>query len=202
MLGLIATRSIDTPVEGIKPLVENAEQRIRNGLAAYKWLREGRRRRQPLRVPAALEKLDARPRLCASSEAHPARYRKRDGHADSRSGACRRFLTYRFCFGRSASWWRSASISSLCLAPPSISPAGDAAESHGFCGSPCSACRCPGSRPNLAGSSRNMDASPGSSTACCRHSSACRTFRRRMCCCSLLGFVAVLHCARARSISF
>lgn len=38
VLGLIATRSIDTPVEGIKPLVENADQRIRNGLAAYKWL--------------------------------------------------------------------------------------------------------------------------------------------------------------------
>jgi cytochrome d ubiquinol oxidase subunit I len=35
MLGLIATRSIDTPVEGIKPLVAIAEQRIRNGLPAY-----------------------------------------------------------------------------------------------------------------------------------------------------------------------
>ena len=42
VLGLIATRSIDTPVEGIKPLVANAEQRIRNGLPAYAWLeREG-----------------------------------------------------------------------------------------------------------------------------------------------------------------
>jgi cytochrome d ubiquinol oxidase subunit I len=40
LLGLIATRSIDKPVEGIKPLVEQAEQRIRNGLPAYKWLAE------------------------------------------------------------------------------------------------------------------------------------------------------------------
>jgi len=38
LLGLIATRSIDTPVAGIKPLVENAETRIRNGLPAYEWI--------------------------------------------------------------------------------------------------------------------------------------------------------------------
>ncbi|PWB82335.1 MAG: cytochrome d terminal oxidase subunit 1 [Methylocystaceae bacterium] len=37
-LGLIATRSIDKPVEGIKPLVAHAERRIRNGLHAYEWL--------------------------------------------------------------------------------------------------------------------------------------------------------------------
>jgi cytochrome d ubiquinol oxidase subunit I len=42
LLGLIATRSIDTPVEGIKPLVAITEQRIHNGLPAYAWLeREG-----------------------------------------------------------------------------------------------------------------------------------------------------------------
>jgi cytochrome bd ubiquinol oxidase subunit I len=38
ILGLIATRAIDTPVEGIKPLVAMAEGRIRNGLPAYVWL--------------------------------------------------------------------------------------------------------------------------------------------------------------------
>lgn len=38
LLGLIATRSIDQPVPGIKPLVANAEGRIRDGLAAYKAL--------------------------------------------------------------------------------------------------------------------------------------------------------------------
>lgn len=38
VLGLIATRSLDKPVEGIKPLVARNEERIRNGLPAYKWI--------------------------------------------------------------------------------------------------------------------------------------------------------------------
>ncbi|HUC61893.1 MAG TPA: cytochrome ubiquinol oxidase subunit I [Alphaproteobacteria bacterium] len=37
-LGLIATRSIDTPVEGIKDLVADAERRIKSGLVAYQAL--------------------------------------------------------------------------------------------------------------------------------------------------------------------
>jgi len=38
VLGLIATRSFDTPVEGIKSLVEKSKTRIRSGLPAYEWL--------------------------------------------------------------------------------------------------------------------------------------------------------------------
>ncbi|HEX6549051.1 MAG TPA: cytochrome ubiquinol oxidase subunit I [Gammaproteobacteria bacterium] len=38
MLGLIATRSLDTPVEGIDDLVLHAELRIRDGIEAYKAL--------------------------------------------------------------------------------------------------------------------------------------------------------------------
>ena len=54
LLGLIATRSIDTPVDGIKPLVANAEQRIRNGIDGYKWLaKEGAG--PTAEVPVALE---------------------------------------------------------------------------------------------------------------------------------------------------
>ncbi len=54
VLGLIATRSIDGTVEGIKPLVADAERRIRNGLPAYSWLeREGGG--PTAEVPAALE---------------------------------------------------------------------------------------------------------------------------------------------------
>ncbi len=54
MLGLIATRSIDTPVEGIKPLVAKAEERIHNGLPAYLWLeKEGGS--PTAEVPADLE---------------------------------------------------------------------------------------------------------------------------------------------------
>ena len=38
LLGLIATRSLDKPVEGVKALVERSETRIRNGMAGYQWL--------------------------------------------------------------------------------------------------------------------------------------------------------------------
>ncbi len=38
LMGLIATRSLDTPVAGIKQLVGEADQRIRNGLIAYREL--------------------------------------------------------------------------------------------------------------------------------------------------------------------
>jgi len=38
LLGLIATRSVDMPVEGIKPLVAIAEKRIRDGLPGYRWI--------------------------------------------------------------------------------------------------------------------------------------------------------------------
>jgi cytochrome d ubiquinol oxidase subunit I len=40
VLGVIATRSLDKEVEGIKPLVERNEERIRNGLPGYKWIAE------------------------------------------------------------------------------------------------------------------------------------------------------------------
>jgi cytochrome d ubiquinol oxidase subunit I len=40
VLGLIATRSLDGTVEGIHPLVRETEERIRNGLPAYKWLQK------------------------------------------------------------------------------------------------------------------------------------------------------------------
>jgi cytochrome d ubiquinol oxidase subunit I len=40
VLGLIATRSLDRQVEGIKPLVALAEKRIRNGMAGYRWIAE------------------------------------------------------------------------------------------------------------------------------------------------------------------
>jgi len=54
LLGLIATRSLDKPVPGIKPLVAVAEQRIRNGIDAYKWL-AATGDKPPAEVPEALE---------------------------------------------------------------------------------------------------------------------------------------------------
>ncbi|HVC54656.1 MAG TPA: cytochrome ubiquinol oxidase subunit I [Stellaceae bacterium] len=43
VLGLIATRSLDQPVEGVKQLVARAEQRIRNGLTGYQDLQRLRK---------------------------------------------------------------------------------------------------------------------------------------------------------------
>ncbi len=38
LLGLIATRSLDTPVTGLKDLIHQHEQRIRSGMIAYEYL--------------------------------------------------------------------------------------------------------------------------------------------------------------------
>ncbi|MCE1736806.1 cytochrome ubiquinol oxidase subunit I, partial [Enterobacter hormaechei] len=40
VLGLIATRSTDTPVVGLRDLMSQHEQRIRNGIKAYELLEE------------------------------------------------------------------------------------------------------------------------------------------------------------------
>ena len=54
VLGLIATRSLDTPVVGIMPLVDQAEKRIKNGLSGYQWIsKEGGRAHAV--VPADVE---------------------------------------------------------------------------------------------------------------------------------------------------
>ena len=42
LLGLIATRSVDTPIIGIKELQRNAQQRIANGITAYAMLQKMR----------------------------------------------------------------------------------------------------------------------------------------------------------------
>lgn len=54
VLGLIATRSLDQPVEGIKPLVARNEERIRSGLPGYKWMIEHGGRAKAV-VPLQLE---------------------------------------------------------------------------------------------------------------------------------------------------
>jgi cytochrome d ubiquinol oxidase subunit I len=55
VLGLIATRSVDTPVPGIKDLVADAERRIRNGMPAYAALRTLRRDPQDAGAKATLD---------------------------------------------------------------------------------------------------------------------------------------------------
>lgn len=54
VLGLIATRSLDKTVEGIKPLVARNEERIRNGLPAYMWIAE-QGGKPSASIPPALE---------------------------------------------------------------------------------------------------------------------------------------------------
>jgi len=56
MLGLIATRSLDTPIPGITELVERAKEQIRNGIPAYTALRA---LRQNPKDEAARQTLDA-----------------------------------------------------------------------------------------------------------------------------------------------
>ena len=82
VLGLIATRSLDTPVEGIKSLVEKSETRIRAGMPAYEWLAarpDGAECVHPRRARAGLQG----PRPFAAPEADSAGHRKR--HRRSRS---------------------------------------------------------------------------------------------------------------------
>lgn len=55
MLGLIATRSLDTEVPGIKDLVARAEARIRSGLTAYEGLEAFKRDRTDAGARAKLE---------------------------------------------------------------------------------------------------------------------------------------------------
>lgn len=60
MLGLIATRSIDTPIPGIKDLVKKAEERIKDGMIAFQALRDLRQTKDlsPEKKEALKKKLD------------------------------------------------------------------------------------------------------------------------------------------------
>ena len=116
MLGLIATRSIDKTLPGIKELVGRAEERIRSGLIAYD----------------ALEKVRAQPDNAARAGAGSRRNGADLGYAlllkkigptsptppqtrslRPRGAPCR---LSRRCSGASASWSGSASISSRLFA--------------------------------------------------------------------------------------
>ena len=112
-------------------------------------------------------------------------------------GALAPFPTCRCCSGRSASWSGSASISSRCSRVAFyLSAERSSSTAAGSCGWRCGACRCPGSRRSSAGSSPNTAASPGSSTASCRPSSASLERAGRQCrgsaCCGFVLFYTAL----------
>ena len=162
VLGLIATRSADTPVPGINDLVGLAKERIKNGIVAYDALAKLKADRGNAALRATLDAHVAdlgyalllkrfRPDV---QNATRGRNRRRGQLHHSRM--CRR------CSGRSASWWGSASISSRCSPSPSGSrPSEGSTPTACSCAFAFWTCRCPGSPPNSAGSSPNMAASPG-----------------------------------------
>ncbi len=80
MLGLIATRSADTPVPGINDLVHEADTRIRDGLVAYTTLAKLRRDPRQCR-PAASSSTPMSPisamRCCSSASGPTSRTRPR-----------------------------------------------------------------------------------------------------------------------------
>ncbi len=77
VLGLIATRSVDTPVPGINELVAAARQRIANGLIAYETLAGDQEKSPRCRLARPARRPCRRSRLCAAAQAHPAGHRKR-----------------------------------------------------------------------------------------------------------------------------
>jgi len=57
--GIIVTRSIDTPVTGVKDLIAESEQRIRNGMIAYGTLEKLRRGDQSVQTKLLFERTQA-----------------------------------------------------------------------------------------------------------------------------------------------
>jgi len=174
LLGLIATRSVDKEITGIKDLVRQAEQRIPNGMVAYAMLEKLRAGDKSPEVRERFEetKQNLGTRCCSRSTRprSPTPLRSKSGSPRrTRSRRCGR------CSGRSASWWRSACGS--CSSSPRRSSSSRSAtwrRNGGCCGSRSTAFRCRGSRRSSAGLLPNTAASRGRSAACCRRSSPCR----------------------------
>lgn len=109
LMGLIATRSLDTPIPGIMELVERAEHRIRGGQIAYGALQ---------RIRADKNDAEARKVFDAHWQdlGHGLllkRYRDDIGNASPNRSRRRRWTPCRGCCrcsGPSASWRPSASI--------------------------------------------------------------------------------------------
>ncbi len=161
MLGLIATRSIDTEVPGIKELVAHAETRIRSGLVAYAALDALKHDRTDQASRAKLDQYSAdlgyalllkkiRPDVLAASDAEISQAAWSTVPAVSPL-----FWSFRVMVGlgfffiacsRSLSCWRA----DVCLVIR--------ARSSGWL---CVVCRCPGSRPNWVGTWPRWAGSPG-----------------------------------------
>jgi cytochrome d ubiquinol oxidase subunit I len=115
VLGLIATRSIDTPVPGINELVAVAPADHRDGLSPTKHC-------SIKQNPHDASSRDPRRHVADLGYAlllkHPPGYRERDAGQIEAAAAARSPMC-RCCSGRSASWWDWASGSSRCSRPRS-----------------------------------------------------------------------------------
>ena len=119
VLGLIATRSSDTPVPGINDLVELAASRITNGMIAYRRAGEAEGPTATTRRCASsstpMSTISAM--RCCSSAIRPDIENATDAQIERRGNPP--FRTCRCCSGRSASWWAWASGSLRCSRWPS-----------------------------------------------------------------------------------
>jgi cytochrome d ubiquinol oxidase subunit I len=167
-LGLIATRSLDEEVVGLKDLMRQHEVRIRSGMVAYEYLQRLRNGEVSDYNRGAFEEhMDdlGYGLLLKRYTDNPARPRRSRSSWRSRTPSRR----WRRCSGPSASWSPRASGCCCCWCWASTStPSAWCRTSAGCCGPSCSASRCLGSPPRPAGSWPSSAVSPGPSARCCR----------------------------------
>ena len=179
---------------GINELVDEAEQRIGNGIEGLRGAAgAARRSATDARGARRVRQHKRRSRLCAAAEALHAPIRRCDRRRASIKAAVDDtipnvpvlFWAFRIMVGLRHLLHRAVRRSSFWLgieAPartPRWYPEGRAAV----------ACRCRGSRPSWAGSSPSTAASRGRSKACCRRSSPFRSISAGNVLITLIGFV-------------
>ena len=86
LMGLIATRSVDTPVIGIKDLKEEHEARIRNGMKAYAALQRLKSGDRSPEAQSRVRPAQGRPRLRPAAQEVHGECRRRDARADQVRG--------------------------------------------------------------------------------------------------------------------
>ncbi len=180
VMGLIGTRSLDGVLPGINELVDDAEQRIGNGVKAYTAMQRLRANRDDAAARAEFEShkgdlgyalLLKRVMEDPSRATHGGNQDRRRQHDPERAGAVLVVPPHgrlRLLFHRAVRVFVLARVAARARSPALVSAS-----------SRCGACRCRGSRSSSAGSSPNTAASRGRSRACCRPRSASRRCPRR-----------------------
>ena len=174
LMGIIATRSVDTPVIGIKELKTEHEARIRNGMKAYAALQRFKSGDKSPEAKAEFDRTKAdlgyglllkkyTPNVVDATPEHI-----RAAIEDTIPNVAPMFWSFRIMVGLG------------CLVPVRVRggvrhprQAASRAQPLAHAGSRCGAFRCRGSRWSWAGSSPSTAGSRGRSARCCR-----RTCRR------------------------